>query len=136
MAIHLNRNFSEIKENIKHVASKIRALIREKLAGHLVSLMLDIASKNNRSVIGIYVQYRHEKATQIHSLIALKELHTADYITRMLKDCLQKFDVPIAHVVAITTDNASAMIAMIRQIDGSVIASNDALNSVLDDDNS
>lgn len=43
----------------------------------------------------------------------------------MLKDCLQAFDVPITHVVAITTENASAMIAMIRQFDENVIASND-----------
>lgn len=127
LGINLNRNFLEIKSNIKHVASEIRRIIRDKLAGHLVGLMLDIASKNNRSVIGIGVQYRHEGATQIHSLgiIALNELHTADYITRMVKDCLRVFEVPITNVVAITTDNASAMLAMIRQFDENVIASSD-----------
>lgn len=122
LGITINKNFDEVKKNIKHVACEIRKSIRTKLADRFFSAMLDIASKNNRSVIGINAQYIDGGEVQTPSLgiIALEKRHTADYILKMVEDCLQVYRVSRNQITAFTTDNASAMIAMVKQFDENV----------------
>lgn len=81
--------------------------------------MLDIATKNRKSVLGISVQFLHDDKIAIRTLghIVLTKSHKAKYIVDMLVKCLNEFTVQIDHVVTITTDNAANMIAMIHNFD-------------------
>lgn len=117
--IYLDDKFMELKPYIKKVADKIRHDIKIELKNGFVSLMLDIATKNHRSVLGISVQFVKNDETAIRTLghIVLKKSHKARYIVDILLACLNEFDVQADHVVTITTDNAANMIAMIHQFD-------------------
>lgn len=119
LGITLNDKFVELKAYIEHVANEVKKTIMKNVENRFVAIMLDIASKNNRSVIGINAQYIHEGRVQIQSLgiIVLEAAHTAEYITKVLSDLLASYNIPKERVIAITTDNASAMLAMIRRFD-------------------
>lgn len=101
---------------------KSKKIICTNLDRRFISIMLDIASKNNCSVFGINAQYEDGGDVQIPSLgiIPLEKNHTAGYILKMVEDCLHGYGVPQNKVVSFTTDNASAMIAMVKQFDGNV----------------
>lgn len=60
LGITMNDKFVELKAYIEHVADKVKQTIMKNVKNCFVAIMLDIASKNNRSVIGISVQYLHE----------------------------------------------------------------------------
>lgn len=120
--ITLDKDLSELKEYIAHVAHEIKNKIAGQINGRFLSLMLDIASKNNRSVVGISAQYNENGKIKIHTLgmIVLEELHTAKYITKTVIECLEPYNVPITHIISMTTDNASTMLAMIKRFDDAV----------------
>lgn len=130
LGITLNDKFVELKAYIVHVADEVKQTIMKNVENRFVAIMLDIASKNDRSVIGIIVQYIHEDRIKNQSLgiIALEAAHTAEYITKVLTDCLASYNIPKERVIGITTDNASSMIAMVKRFD------KNALISIQDDD--
>lgn len=117
--IHLDEKCREIKSYIMEAAVEIRKYIRTDLKDRFVSLMLDIATKNRRSVLGITVRFINDDKIVMRTLghIVLKKSHKARYIVDTLLNCLNEFDVPADRVRTITTDNAANMIAMIYQFD-------------------
>lgn len=129
-AITLNDKFVEIKQYTKHVADEIKNTIIKKVENRFVSVLFDIASKNNRSVIGISVQFYNNGDIESHSLgiYVLDDSHTADYIKKVVDDCLKSFNISAKFVISMTTDNASAMIAMIKQFDEDIQASITLIN--------
>lgn len=84
--------------------------------------MVDAASKNNKSILGISAQYPAEGKmnTYVLGMTYMEKAHTSTYMKNLVKNCLEKYDVPGDQVVSFTTDNASAMIAMTRQFDEDV----------------
>lgn len=117
--IFLDKNFTELKSYIKKIAGNIRDEIKADLKDQFVSLMLDIATKNHQSVLGINVQYMKDDCIETPSLgtLIMNKSHTAKYISDMLLECLNEFDMPIDLIISMTTDNASNMIAMIKRFD-------------------
>lgn len=130
----MNDKFVELKAYIEHVGNEVKEIIMKNLENRFVAIMLDIASKNNRSVIGIYVQYIHEGCVKIQSLgiIVLEAAHTAEYITEVVNDCLASYNIPKDRLIAITTDNASSMLAMIKIFDKSA---QNSIHESSDDEN-
>lgn len=66
--IHLDKNFIELKAYIKNVSDQIRNKIKKVLKDRFVSLMLDIATKNRKSVLGISVQFLKNDKIEIRTL--------------------------------------------------------------------
>lgn len=129
--ISLDKNFTELKSYIKKIATEIREKIKNELKGRFVSLMLDIATKNHKSVFGISIQFVQNDEIEIRTLglIVLHKSHTAKYIVDMLLKCLEQFGIEIDHVITITTDNAANMLAMIDQFDEHVQISTCVVNN-------
>lgn len=119
LGITMNKNFDELKSYIKNVAVKIRDNIKAELKNIFVSLMLDIATRNYKSVLGISIQFVKDDKIEIRSLgiITLNKSHTAKYIAEMLMKCLDEFEIKIDRVISLTTDNARNMLAITEKLD-------------------
>lgn len=106
---------SEIKAYMASLAGKIKEKIKSEARGRAVSLMVDIAKKNNRSFLGLSVQYFVNGMCCVRCLgtLELKKAHTARYIKEIMMNCLLLFDISLDQIVSITTDNGANMLAMV-----------------------
>lgn len=122
MSLNLkSRNLEPVKEKITQVARKIQECIKEEVHGRFLALMLDIGSKNNRSILGINIQFVDDDGNvQIRSIgmIKLEKSHTGSYLTEVLLQCLEKYAIELSQIISITTDNASNMGVLIRNVNG------------------
>jgi hypothetical protein len=109
------QEYSELKEYIAELAEKIKIKIKTEAKGRFVSLMVDIAKKNNRSFLGISVQYLDNGVVRVRCLgtLQLKSSHTSLYIKEIISSCLLLFDISVEQLTSITTDNGANMLAMI-----------------------
>lgn len=113
-----NKNLTVVKDHIHSTANKIRSKIEDEMKCRLVSLMVDGASKHNRSVLGISAQYILNGQLKIR-MLALKELtdsHTGDYLGSVVRNCFEHYNCDISQAIAVTTDNASNMVKMTRDL--------------------
>lgn len=82
--------------------------------------MIDIATKNQLSKIGISIQYISDDHQLKTIPIAIKELidyNTGGNLAKVVSDALKKYGLSIAQVITCTTDNGSNMIKMIDEFD-------------------
>lgn len=119
MPINFSDNYKELKSYIAYIATTIRNNIKEDLKNQHISIMMDIGTKNNKSLLGINSQCMINDDVVIHSLgvIPLDSAHKAPYIRLKLTDCLKVYDIEPDSVVSFTTDNAKNMIATSNKFD-------------------
>lgn len=58
----------EVKSYAESIASEFKQKVKEEVKGKPISLMIDIATKNHRSILGVSIQYiwhRHPKVVTI-----------------------------------------------------------------------
>lgn len=116
-SVNLNSNkFPEIKSYIESVSTKITKQIQAEVKNKLVSVMVDITTKSNKSLLGISLQYILNGAILVRSvgMIEMKESHTAAYILKLIKACLNTYEISSQQIVSITSDNASNMTSMMN----------------------
>lgn len=113
-----NRNLFEVKEHLSVMAEKVRAKIKDEVRERVMSLMVDIVTKNKRSILGISVQYIINGKLKIRSLgmIELKARHTGKYLAELAIARLQIFGIDKRQILTITTDNGKNVLKMIRDI--------------------
>lgn len=109
----------EIKEKIVEVAEKIKQQLKMEMKGRIVSVMVDGATRNGRSIFGINAQYKINGRLKLATLSMreLNESHTADYLSNILEAVLAEYEVELAQVISITTDNGSNMLAMVKDLE-------------------
>lgn len=109
----------EIKEKVREVAGAIHDQIKSEVKGKIISVMVDSATRNRRSIFGINIQYRHNGTLKVVTLAMceLKESHTAKHLADVLSNVLAQYEIDLAQVLTITTDSGSNMIAMIKDIE-------------------
>lgn len=131
-------NLTVIKSYMVRLADKVKKSITEEVRGKHLSLMLDIATRHTRSILGISIQYREGKNLKIVT-IGMKHIHsahTAINIKSVLLACLSEYQINISQVSSVTSDNGSNMvaIAMIRLLrEGEIENSGEEI--VIDDEN-
>lgn len=110
-----DKNCTEIKQYIESVVVKLKNKIKIETKAKFVSLMVDIARKNDRSFLGLNVQYTIDDAVELKLLgmIELNQAHTSLYIKEVMQSCLRQYDISMDQVISITTDNGANMLAMI-----------------------
>lgn len=111
-----------VLDHIKYLSTEIIDAVKLEINGLLLSLMIDIGSRNGRDILGISIQYMHHQRVVIRSLgmILFKESHTALNIKNKLMACLTLFGIKPNRIVSITSDNASNMIAMVKTFNQAV----------------
>lgn len=115
----LNITREKIKVRIADSALKIKSKIRSEINGKLVSLMADIGSRYNRSVLGVSIAYNINGNPQQRTIgmHVLKFAHTASYIADIIKTNLSDFGIQLNQVVSMTTDNGRNMIKSVSILD-------------------
>lgn len=108
-------NYTAIKTHIAYLAGQILQQIKTDVQDKFVSVMVDGATKYNRSILGINIQYisdgRH--ILRCIGMINLTAGHTAAYLQTQIQNRLNVFEIKCNQIVAVTTDNAPNMLATV-----------------------
>lgn len=132
-AINLTQqNLSEMKEHLEKTAQKVREKIANETENRPLSLLLDIATRQRRSICGFSVQYVFNGQLKIRSIgmIELLDKHTGKYIADLIIKRLKEFGVGLKQVITITTDNGSNVLKMVREINETLKASIDKTQQI------
>lgn len=124
--------FTAIKNQIKYLSTQIQQQIKDEVRGKFVSVMVDSASKHNRSILGVCIQYILDGEIKIRT-IAMKNLtqsQTAEHLKDVVIARLLQYGINKPQIVSITTDNANSMLAMVKLMNDDSVDS----DSVIDDE--
>lgn len=113
---------TEIKQYLFDSEEKMREIMKKEVADRFVSLMIDIGSKNNVSLLSICTQFIIEERIQIRNIgmVQLHKRHKSSYIKQMIADQLDGFELEKPQVVSLTTDNANNMRATVKLFDDDI----------------
>lgn len=108
--IHVDIN--KIKEHIDTTAQTMKDELKKEVKNKPIALIMDIATKKNRAILGINIQYIIDKRIVIRTLgmIRLKESHTAVHLADVVIGILNEFEVSLDQLFSVTTDNAGYML--------------------------
>lgn len=97
-----------VLQEVEKVSNYIEGQIKKEMAGKMISVMYDVATKGTLSVLGVNATYIVDGNIVCRSL-GIKQInvrHTAVNLADMLYDILAKYEVPLDNVFAAITDNA------------------------------
>lgn len=119
--IELAINRQNIRTRIDAKAKDIKKLIMSQVRNRIVALMADIASRYNRSVLGVNIIYviNGKYCLRTIGMHILRFSHTANNIVNMIKKNLSDFHIRLEQVISATTDNGKNMIKSIAMLDSS-----------------
>lgn len=114
-----DKKYIQVKKCISDTANKITEKIKAEASGRSVSLMLDTATKNHKSILGINLRYIIDGKIieRCIGMIPLEERHTSRNLAIEVKKCIEKFGIKIKQVKSITTDNAGNVVAVVDYLD-------------------
>lgn len=112
-------NFPEVKKHLRDMATGVRIKIKEEVSGRPLSLLVDIVTKNNRSIFGMSVQFMMNGELKVRSIgmIELMQSHNAEYLSKIVCDRLHVFEIHLKQVFTITTDNGSNVLKMVKDVE-------------------
>lgn len=130
-----NKNWLEVKEYVKHIASEIQKEIGADVQNKIISVLLDIGSRNGKSILGVAIQFMKDDVigNKTIGMIPLSKSHTVSYIIDELKECLKTYSIDINQIIAFVSDNASNMIAAAKRLDEFIIGQNENTENISDD---
>lgn len=109
--VDFNNNLRAIKRHLHETAVKIKEKLKIEISKRFFSLSCDIVKKNNRSVLGIYLQYIIDGVLKVRC-VGMKEIkvrHTGANLSLMIRETIKDFGSNISWMAAATTDNGSNM---------------------------
>lgn len=111
-------NIPNLKNDLTQEALKIRIVIKEEVKDRLISLKLDCATRMNRAILGVNIQYVEKSLIVLRTLdmIQLEQKHTGEYLVSVLINILTSYDIKLEQIYTITTDNGSNMLKAIREL--------------------
>lgn len=131
------KKYTEIKKYISETAAQVRSYIQNEAKGLMVSLMLDTATKNRESILGIYARYilNDKIEERCIGMLPLYLKHSAINLANTTIDCAAKFGIHQKQIATITTDNASNVVAIVDHMDDNFDNSDDDLgdNNFIDE---
>lgn len=116
--IELNINKKAIKKYIEERVNEIKKQIIDETKGGLIDLMIDIATRHNRSVIGINIKYMVNGIPVIRTIgmHSLRFAHTAENIRKLIIEKLNEYELSLENVFSITTDNGANLLKTIAEL--------------------
>lgn len=135
--------YTAVKEYIHFVVHKIEEKIKNEVKNKFVSLMIDSATKNNRSIVGLNVQYLLDGAITIRciGMIHMNESQSGKNLFAAVMKRLDIFGIKLSQLIAITSDNGKNMVSMTNVFNSNYIYPDSELDSmeempiVIDEDN-
>lgn len=118
--IILNLNRDNIKSYIDKRANEILQRIRGETKGKLVNLMTDIASRHNRSVLGINIKYdvNGKKVVRTIGMHTLRFASTAVNLRDLITNTLaETTGLTLENIFSVTTDNGANLLKAVALLD-------------------
>lgn len=125
-----------IQPHIEMYADKIRKKISAELEGRLLSLMADVATKNNRGILGINAQYAEDGKIVLRTLgmCELKKRHTGEEMAKTIEENISLYGISMNQIHSFTSDNAKSMLKSARLLNDAAIEMQNAINREFDSD--
>lgn len=103
-----------VTEKYLYMKSEIKKLIK----GRMISLKMDIATRHERSLLGINIQLINNNKIFVYTLSMkqLKRRHTAENLKNEIETVLQEFDIKKNQIYSITTDNGRNILKAVELI--------------------
>lgn len=101
--------------DIDRSAAKIKRGIAQELETEVVSLIVHIATKGGKSILGIAIQFVVDDKITIRYL-GMKRMigsHTGAYIAQIVLETLAEYNISLNQIYALTTDNGSNVLKSI-----------------------
>lgn len=111
-ALGISSNSKAMVSSITDVANKIRELITTAIQSRMVCFKYDGASRHNRKIFGINVQYLENGQFIIRtlSMLEMKERQTGENLKKHIENVLKSYDLNLLNVYSATTDNGQNML--------------------------
>lgn len=108
-----------LKQKVGDVYEFIVHKIVDEAKSKPISLMLDISTKHNYSILGISIRYHTENGpvTRVIGMVPLTNRHTSHNIFSTTKEILIKFEIKSNQIIASTTDNAYNVVNVSDHLD-------------------
>lgn len=112
-------NQRTIKTHITKRTDELKKIIKKETNRRMVSIMVDIASRYNRSVLGVTIAYIYGGEIRVRTIAmrVLKASHTGDHISNILKEILSTYGIRLSQIVSITSDNGKNIVKAVALID-------------------
>lgn len=109
---HFTMNRTKIIDDISAYALKVKNYIKMEVKSKPISVMLDIATRYNLSVLGVSVQFVDDDVVQVRHLgmVKLETSHSGAYVCSKLLEILDEFDIEKKFVFSVTNDNGTNVI--------------------------
>lgn len=113
-----HQNLIEVKEHLQKTAKQVRDEIRQETQNQSLSLLVDIVTRQRRSICGFSVQFilNGELKTRSIGMIQLLQSHTGKYIAEVIIKRLKEYGIDLKQIFTITTDNGANVLKMVRDI--------------------
>lgn len=111
-----NSKFPEVKKCLTDVAEKVRELIRKEVKNQTVSVLVDIATKNRRSIFGVAIQFIDAGELKIRTLglFELTTNHTGLFLASELYEHLKSYGIEKRQLFTISRDNGANVVKMVN----------------------
>lgn len=129
-----HQNLVEVKQHLKETSQQIQEEIRKETENRPLSLLVDIVTRQRRSICGFSVQYIFNGQLKIRSIgmVELLHSHTGKYIAEVIIKRLNEFGINLKQIITITTDNAANVLKMVRDINSHLQAAVDNAKQATD----
>lgn len=116
--LHYSVNRINTQSKIEEKAEQMKQIISKEINGRLICLLLDIASRYNRSILGINIAYFYNGKVRVRTIgmHSLKISQTARNLYDIVRKRLTEFGITIEQVFAVTTDNGKNLIKLSKLI--------------------
>lgn len=108
--VHIDIN--KVKDHIEVTKKEMVEKLKNEVKNKPIALMMDIATKNNRTILGVNIQYVIGNRIVLRTLrmIRLDESHTAKHLADVVVKILAEFEISMDQLFSVTTDNAGYML--------------------------
>lgn len=108
--IHIDVN--KVKDHIESTKEGMTEMLKNEVKNKPIALMMDIATKNNRTILGVNIQYVIGNRIVLRTLrmIRLNESHTGKHLADLVVNILAEFGISMDQLFSVTTDNAGYML--------------------------
>lgn len=112
-------NLPQVKQKLHEMAVKVRDKIKNEVSGRALSLLVDIVTKQKRSIFGVSIQFIKAGKVRVRSIgmIELEESHTGIYLANVICDRLKWYGIDLKQILTVTTDNGANVLKMVRDMD-------------------
>lgn len=119
----LTMNIPHLRNFVKESAVNLRQRIIEETKDRFVSLMLDIATRQNRCILGVSLQTvkKGEVIVRTISMERIRARHTARNLKEMVLNILEKYLIKPENVLSATTDNGTNMLLLANELNAFVM---------------